>query len=120
MKPDAWLDPIEAALAKLMKKGKTVDGIFDGEHSDKDGVLEWRVGSDYLLRQVLEIDQRWLHNGHTNHLGAVMLSLGWTRNSHPMRIGSKQVRGFVKSQGPRQLEGPSVPTVVVPRLIRRA
>jgi predicted P-loop ATPase len=59
------------------------------------GDLEWRVKTNYLLKDVLKIATERMNVGQSRQLGAVMRGLGWT-GPVPLRIGSGVSKGYCK------------------------
>jgi predicted P-loop ATPase len=103
MEVDPWADAIEAALHIKMKHWPPkVKGVWSGQFTladDKNGNGQWRVSSDFLLVEVLELPKQRQSNNHTKRLAKVMRSLGWELNRETMRIGDKVLRGYFKPQG---------------------
>jgi hypothetical protein len=103
MEVDPWADAIEAALHIKMKHWPPkVKGVWSGQFAladDKNGNRQWRVSSDFLLVEVLELPKQRQSNNHTKRLAKVMRSLGWELNRETMRIGDKVLRGYFKPQG---------------------
>jgi predicted P-loop ATPase len=92
---DPWEDVISTDLARLMEiveKGCDPDGF--ARAADLNGEEEWRVSSEYLLTELLDIPKERQNNNHTKRLAAVMRSLGWFRPDVPLRIGKAVKRGF--------------------------
>src|SRR5262249_14527749 len=107
-----WADAIEAALDIKMKNWPPKkDGVWSGQFSlsaDENGDGQWRVSSDFLLVEVLELPKQRQSNNHTKRLAKVMRSLGWELNKEPMRIGGRVMRGYYKSekrQAQREAQG---------------
>jgi predicted P-loop ATPase len=109
---DPWEDLLAGVLANLSRKerGLGVSGKFEFAGGN---IPEWRVSTEYLLTEVLDLPKERQHNTHTKRLASVMRALGWERPSEPVRIGRVKVRGFVKSKvkgslyrdsGPGQVE----------------
>jgi predicted P-loop ATPase len=95
MELDPWEDTISMALARLIQKGKPVDGHFI-LGSDLQGEPEWRVATDYLLAAVIGLPKERQFQTHTKRLATVMRSLGWARHETPLRFGKTVCRGFVR------------------------
>jgi predicted P-loop ATPase len=94
---DPWENIIVGELAKLMRmteNGMTVNGF--AKAVDIDGNAEWRISSDYLLGEVLEVPKERQHNNHAKRLAAVMRDLDWHHPEQALRIGKLVKRGFVK------------------------
>jgi len=62
----------------------------------KEGEPEWRVGSDWLLTDVLQIPKERQGNNDAKRLAAGMRDLGWRHPDAPIRIGKVIRRGFTK------------------------
>ena len=86
MEVDPWEDEVAARLARLQKNEAKLDGKFILA-ADAKGDPEWRVSSDYLLTDVLELPKDRQTNNHTKRLAGIMRSLGWTRPETTIRIG---------------------------------
>ena len=97
MEDDPWENILFGELERWMVLGgaKVAGGLT--KMSDKDGEPEWRVGSDWLLTDVLQIPKERQGNNHAKRLAAVMRDLGWRHPEAPIRIGKVVRRGFVKS-----------------------
>jgi hypothetical protein len=97
MELDPWEDTLAPQLARLISKGKPIEGSF-AIASDVNGNPEWRVSTDHLLTNVLGLPKERQNNNHTKRLAGVMRGLGWFRSEGALRFGGKEVkRGFTKS-----------------------
>jgi predicted P-loop ATPase len=113
MEDDPWFDTLASSLARRIQKfqeaetkgakaaeeyAKNFDGKF-AAGTDEKGEPEWRVGTDYLLTDVLDLPKERQHNTHTKRLADVMRSLGWhrTKTETPIRIGKTVKRGYLKA-----------------------
>jgi hypothetical protein len=65
--------------------------------TDGRGDPEWRVSTDFLLTDVLNLPKERQNNNHTKRLAGIMRSLGWIRSEEVMRFGKEVKRGFTKS-----------------------
>lgn len=127
---DAWEDLIGRRLVGLCED-KAKDGVYSvGINSN--GGREWRVASSHLLGpMVLGIPIERQSNAVTKRLAEVMRTLGWTKPTTPIRVGTVVCRGFTKTiEEPKAIESvvrsvEEVPKVVTalpvasPRLFRR-
>jgi predicted P-loop ATPase len=96
MAPDAWEDAIETRLSTFISKGKNLEGIFCSG-GDEAGNPVWRISSEYLLTEVLNLPLERRQDQHTKRLKATMRLLGWERAENPMWFGKVQKRGYWKS-----------------------
>jgi predicted P-loop ATPase len=100
MNPDAWEEEIRRDLTTLMtsvRKRKTgTDGAIVLATNDN-GDPEWRVSTNFLLRNALGISPERQGDAVTKRLAAVMRALGWTRPDNVIRIGKgPPCRGFIR------------------------
>ncbi len=99
MEFDPWEDILGAKLAQLEAQasaGKMLGTKLFGRGEDGDGP-HWRVASEYLLKDLLEIPNLKQTNYQTKRLVKVMRSLGWVSGKNAFRFGGLgQKRGFVK------------------------
>jgi predicted P-loop ATPase len=118
MEVDPWEDALAPVLARLINRGKPIEGSFAGA-ADGNGDPEWRVSTDYLLTDVLTLPKERQNNNHTKRLAGIMRGLGWLRSETPMRFGKAVARGFRKSCGERDVTGATrslhVPLTPLPR-----
>jgi hypothetical protein len=96
MEDDPWENILFGELERWMLNGgaKIAGGL--SKMSDKEGEPEWRVSSDWLLTDVLQIPKERQGNNHAKRLAAVMRDLEWQHPEVPIRIGKVVRRGFVK------------------------
>jgi hypothetical protein len=95
MEVDPWEDTLAPVLARLINRGKLIDGSF-ARGADGNGDPEWRVSTDHLLTNVLSLPKERQNNNHTKRLAGIMRGLGWLRSETPMRFGKAVARGFRK------------------------
>jgi hypothetical protein len=97
MELDPWEDIILGELARLINLKKKGEFVLDGRFtkaSDTNGNPEWRVSTDYLLTEVLNLPKERQNNNHTKRLASTMHRLGWTRSPEPLRFGKEVKRGY--------------------------
>jgi predicted P-loop ATPase len=97
MELDPWEDTLLPVLARLIDRGKPVEGGF-AVGADLNGDPEWRVSTDHLLTNVLGLPKERQHNNHTKRLAGIMRGLGWLRSEEVLRFGKEVKRGFTKSR----------------------
>lgn len=95
MELDPWEDTLLPVLARLIDRGKPIEGSFS-EGADPNGDPEWRVSTDHLLTNVLGLPKERQHNNHTKRLAGIMRGLGWLRSEEVLRFGKEVKRGFYK------------------------
>jgi hypothetical protein len=84
-------DPWDQRLAEVERMAVQIDGKFSREFG------EMRASSDWLLRDVLDINPNVIGMAHTKRLAASMRRLGWKGpknlkiNSHP------DLKGYTRS-----------------------
>jgi predicted P-loop ATPase len=94
---DPWEDVLCTALARLVWRGKDIEGKFV-RAADQSGEPECRVSSDHLLTDVLSLPKERQHNNHTKRLATIMRGLGWHKPDTVVRIGrGDPKRGFTKA-----------------------
>jgi hypothetical protein len=110
MNQDAWEEIVSNRLAGLRKNERLMDGshVVDGSFglaTDESGGVEWRVSTNFLLTEVLDLPKERQGDAVTKRLASIMRSLGWTRPSCAIRIGkAPPCRGFVLAAGALQGE----------------
>ena len=97
MEIDPWEDELSGVLNRFTAKGIVIEGSF-AKGSDKNGDPEWRVATDYLLSNVLDLPKERQNNNHTKRLAGIMRRLGWVRSEEVIRFGKVVKRGFTKLQ----------------------
>ena len=99
MELDPWEDILLEQLARLIRlgeeKGFAMEGSF-GRGANASGDPEWRVSTDYLLTEVLNLPKDRQNNNHTKRLASTMRRLGWLRSEEVLRIAGVVKRGFTK------------------------
>ena len=95
MELDPWEDELACEMARLTRWGTNVEGSFI-MGAEIDGSPEWRVATDYLLTDVLDLPRDRQNNNHTKRLAGIMRNLGWTSRKDAMWFGQKQKRGYSK------------------------
>jgi predicted P-loop ATPase len=93
--PDAWEDPIACELARLVRGGRNVEGRFT-LGADKLGNEEWRVATDHLLTNTLDVPPERQNENQSKRLANVMRTLGWHRVDSAMWFGKVKKRGYAK------------------------
>jgi predicted P-loop ATPase len=85
-------DPWLATLSQI-ESGWTfqIDGKFSREFG------EWRVASDWLLRERLDINPSILNSNHPKRLAACMRKLGWTGPKNLKINGHADQKGYTKA-----------------------
>jgi len=96
MEDDPWENILFGELERGMLLGGAKVGGGLAKMAGKEGEPEWRVGSDWLLTDVLQIPKERQGNNHAKRLAAVMRDLGWRHPDAPIRIGKVIRRGFTK------------------------
>ena len=86
MEVDPWEDLLAPVLARLIDRGKPVEGSFV-IGADTNGDTEWRVSTDHLLTNVLSLPKERQNNNHTKRLASIMRGLGWLRSEEVLRFG---------------------------------
>ena len=94
LSPDAWEDVLGTRLFTLISKAKDVEGKFC-KGADDVGNPVWRVSSDYLLTEVLNLPPEHRDDRHPKRLKSTMRLLGWEKADNPMWFGKVQKRGYV-------------------------
>src|SRR5262249_35847086 len=92
---DPWEDIIVTKLSRMMLHNTKLDGSFV-KAANTLGRPEWRVATDFLLTDLLNLPKDRQTNNHTKRLASIMRGLGWDRSDTPMRIGKLIKRGFVR------------------------
>lgn len=95
MEIDPWEDILANKLADKEANNAAVQGCII-RAPDKNGNLEWRVSTSYLLSDLLLIPVERQYHNQAKRIAAVMRNLGWTRSETSMRIGGVVCRGFIK------------------------
>ncbi len=98
MEIDAWLEPISSALSILEAKRANMEGSFSSKDADKNCAPEFRVSTAYLLGNVLCIEESRRGQRDTKRLADVMRTLGWRLAQHPIKVGKRTCRAYVKPQ----------------------
>jgi hypothetical protein len=98
MEVDAWLEPISSALSILETKCANMEGWFSSKDADKNCAPEFRVSTAYLLGEVLYIEASRRGQRDTKRLADVMRTLGWRLAQHPIKVGKKTCRAYIKPQ----------------------
>jgi putative DNA primase/helicase len=83
-------DPWDQTLAKVEKMVVQISGKFSREFG------EMRAASDWLLRDVLDLNPNNVSGASSKRLGACMRRLGWT-GPKTMKINGEDVKGYCKS-----------------------
>ena len=83
-------DPWDQTLAKVARMTGRVPGKFSHEFG------EMRASSDWLLRDVLDLNPNNVSGAASKRLGACMRRLGWT-GPKTMKINGEDVKGYCKS-----------------------
>src|SRR5262249_34481525 len=95
---DPWEDIIVTRLSGMIAHNTKIDGSFV-KAADNDGHPEWRVSTDFLLTDLLNLPKDRQTNNHTKRLASIMRGLGWDHPETPMRIIKLIKRGFVRGEG---------------------
>jgi hypothetical protein len=83
------VDPWE----KLLKRVETRSGVTRAVN--RDGRLEWRTKSRYLLTEVIGIPPERANRYHGIRLGVAMRRLGWV-GPKDFRFGREKAKGYAK------------------------
>jgi predicted P-loop ATPase len=83
-------DPWDQKLAEVEKTAVCIYGRFNREFG------ETRASSDYLLRDVLDLNPNNVSGAASKRLGACMRRLGWT-GPKTMKINGQDVKGYCRS-----------------------
>lgn len=105
MEVDPWEDVIAKRLAQFQKGKIKIEGFVQSTNALSDP--EWRVSTDFLLTDVLNLPKERQSNNHTKRLAGIMRGLGWVRPDCVIRFGKTVGRGFVKA--PLALDGEVLP-----------
>jgi predicted P-loop ATPase len=84
-------DPWDQTLAKVERMAIQIDGSFSREFG------ETRASSDWLLRDVLDINPNAIGMAHTKRLAASMRRLGWTGPKNLKINGHPDQKGYTRS-----------------------
>ena len=83
-------DPWDQTLAKVERMPVQISGKFSREFG------EMRASSDWLLRDVLDLNPNNVSGAATKRLAAAMRRLGWT-GPKTMKINGEDMKGYCKS-----------------------
>ena len=97
MEPNPWADKLSSVLTKRMEE-KPLSGKF-AAHTDDFGNPQWRVESEYILTEVLDIPLDRQTSSVAKNLVEAMRSLDWHHNERAMRIGKVTTRGYSRLVG---------------------
>jgi putative DNA primase/helicase len=84
-------DPWDQTLAKIERWPVQVDGKFSREFG------EWRASSDWLLRDVLDLNPNSISGASSKRLAACMRRLGWTGPKNLKINGQPDQKGYCRS-----------------------
>jgi hypothetical protein len=84
-------DPWIATLAQVERQVNIIDGKFSREFG------ETRASSDWLLRDVLDINPNVINTTHPKRLAACMRKLGWTGPKNLKINGRADQKGYSRS-----------------------
>ena len=101
LKPELWSeaavlaasrladDPWDQTLARVERTPECVSGKFSREFG------EMRAASDWLLREVLDLNPNTISSASSRRLGAAMRRLGWTGPKN-LRINGEVEKGYCR------------------------
>jgi predicted P-loop ATPase len=84
-------DPWDQTLAKVERMPIVIDGQFSREFG------ETRASTDWLLRDILDINPNMIGPAHTKRLAACMRRLGWTGPKNLKINGHPDQKGYSRS-----------------------
>ena len=96
MRPPYWRtsrlaeDPWDQRLAEVERTAVQLDGKFSREFG------EMRASTDWLLRDMLDLNPNNVSGAAAKRLAACMRRLGWT-GPKTMKINGKDMKGYCRS-----------------------